>query len=301
MRIIDIHTHGGFGINFNTCTLGEIKEFANKVVCHSTVGFCPTLATDSAQNIQKQLEVFNAFKQNQKTGALMLGVHLECIFLNPQKAGIHNIEQFLEPTVENFKKIVGEFQNIIKIVTLAPELDKNLELTKYLTSNGIKVHAGHTMANEIHQGISGTTHHFNAMPALSHHKKNITLEALIYENVFSEIVADGRHVNKLMLELFFKIKNPEKIILISDSLPIAHSNLEEFNFCGQTIFKNGESKNGTLAGSIHFVEDIINMLVENKILTEKTAKKIVWENPIAHLNVSDIDIEKMKKIKKEQK
>lgn len=299
MRIIDIHTHGGFGINFNTCTPSEIEDFANKAVHHSTVGFYPTLATDSAKNIQKQLEIFNTFKQSQKTGSIMLGVHIEGIFLNPKKTGIHNAEQFLEPTIENFKKTIGQFQDTIKIVTLAPELDKNSELINFLTSNGIKVHAGHTMANKLYKGISATTHHFNAMPQLSHRENNITLETLLSDDIYSEIIADGKHVNNSMLKLFFKIKNPKKIILISDSLPITHSNLKEFNFCNQTILKNGENKNGTLAGSIHFIEDIINKLVENKILTKEAAQKMVWENPIEHLNIGDIDVEKMKKLKRE--
>jgi len=99
-----------------------------------------------------------------------------------------------------------------------------------------------------------------------------------------------------MLRLFFRAKNPDKIILISDSLPVAHSDLGEIDFCGQKVLKSGRNSKGTLAGSVLFVEDIIKRLVEKKILGQNEAQKMAWDNPIAHLGLSEAEIKKMENI-----
>lgn len=307
MRIIDIHTHGGFGINFNDCNLSELEIFANLATDYSIVAFCPTLATDSVTNIKKQLGVFSEFKTLQAAGqikgAKMLGVHLEAIFLNPNKKGIHNTEHFLHPTIKNFKKVAGDFFDVIKIVTLAPELDKNCELANFLIENKIKVHAGHTLAEHSYN-CSATTHHFNAMPPLSHRDPTITLSAINNNEIFTEIIADGIHVCDGMLKLFFDAKNHDKIILVSDSLPIAKSDCKKMEFCGQIIIKSGEyakNPNGCIAGSNLFIEDIISRLVQNNILNVRSAKKMAFDNPIAHLELDEQTVKQLLKIKIKKK
>lgn len=307
-RIIDIHTHGGFGINFNTCNLEQLKSFAKNASEFSTAGFCPTLATDTIENIRRQLAVFAQFKKLHETpketqGAIMLGVHLEAIFLNPQKAGIQNTDLFLSPSVENFMRIAGDFVDVVKIVTLAPELDLGGSLSDFLKSKNIKVHAGHTTTLDCHK-VSCTTHHFNAMPALSHRGASITLNAIINDSIYTEIIADGTHVQDDMLRLFFKAKNNDKIILISDSLPLAKSSLEKTEFCGVEIFADiggggnvAKNKEGTIAGSTMFVEDIIKRLGEKGILPKESAQKMAWDNPIEHLGLDEKIVDEMLKVK----
>lgn len=307
-RIIDIHTHGGFGINFNDCDFSHLEKFSQTAPKFSIVGFCPTLATDSIENIQKQLAVFSKFKAEQNSAAVknsqkwakMLGVHLEAIFLNPEKSGIHNKSLFLQPNIENFKKVAGDFTDtgIIKIVTLAPELDENCELTDFLISKNIKVQAGHTLAEHCYN-CCATTHHFNAMPQLSHHGSSITLRTMLSDDIYAEIIADGAHVNDDMLKLFFKTKSHSKTILISDSLPLAKSDLEKTEFCGQTIFNSegvAKNSNGTIAGSILFIEDIIKLLDKKGILSEQIARKMAWENPIEYLGLDEKTVSAMLEI-----
>ncbi len=300
MKFIDVHTHGGFGINFSKCTINDVQEFANRALKYSTLAFLPTLATDYVENVQEQLKIFSEFAKIQTRGAKMLGVHLEGIFLNPIKAGIHDHSLFLLPTVKNFKYVAGNFLNIIKTVTLAPELDKDLKLTNFLHEKGIKVQAGHTLA-KTDQGMDSTTHHFNAMPNLSHRGASITLKALFNDEIYTEIVADGIHVSDDMLKLFFRVKNRDKIIIISDSLPLAYSNLKKIEFCNQLIFNSSEgarNADGTLAGSILFIRDIAGRLIENGILTQSDVQKMTWDNPIKYLGLSESTVESILKLGK---
>lgn len=330
MRFIDIHTHGGFGVDFATCGTKDLKEFATKALEHDIVGFCPTLATDTFENIQRQLGVINEVKKAQEEGttggARVLGAHIEGIFLNPEKAGAHDKTQLFAPVIENFKKAVGNFMGngaseektefsdservnhkgedlmkTVKIVTLAPELDKNLELTHFLQGNEIKVHAGHTLAKTA-EGVDGTTHHFNAMPKMSHNEDTITLDALSRPGVYTEIIADGVHVEDEMLKLFFKIKNPDEVILVSDSLALAHAPAgREFVLCGKKISatkQGARNEDGTLAGSTLLLSDIAQRLVEKGILPREAVQKMAWDNPIKHLGLDSEVVESMIKLRK---
>ncbi|GBF23248.1 N-acetylglucosamine-6-phosphate deacetylase [Candidatus Gastranaerophilus sp. (ex Termes propinquus)] len=283
MNLIDIHTHGGFGVNFNTANIEDIKHFARQAKLRSIVAFCPTLATDTVENLNIQLlRIKNAMQNQGADEAKILGVYLEALFLNPEKKGIHNKELLLEPSVENFEKL--QCREIIKIVTLAPELDRGLEFTSYLKDKGIKVHLGHSMACELY-GTNCTTHHFNAMPTLHHREPTATLKALLDDDIYCEIIADTKHVSTDMLKLFFKTKRHDRIILVSDSLALTHSGHEKMEFCGTLINSDGTSDNGTLGGGMMFLDEMIEQLVSLKIVEKEALHKMAWDNVISYLGI----------------
>lgn len=214
MKLIDTHIHGGWGINFNTCNYEDFHTFSRKIFARGIVAFCPTLVGDTISALNTRLNMIKKVIKNQKDdGARILGVHLEGTFLNPQKSGIQNPEIFLTPTIENFKKIAEENIDIIKIVTLAPELDSNSNLGEFLEENGIRAHAGHTLGHDLGK-VSGITHHFNAMEALTHKHSNINLKGLLDDSVYSEIIGDSLHITDDMLKLFFKVKPKNRVILV---------------------------------------------------------------------------------------
>ena len=261
--LVEQHFHGVFGVDFSTCEVEEILSLSKKLLSHGIGGFYPTLVTDSVENIRRQIGQIKTAKEKQTTGmAEILGIHIEGIFINPEKKGIHDETLFLEPTVENYKLIEDEF---IKIVTLAPELDINKDLTRYLTLKGVKVQAGHCVGADL-EGCHGATHLFNAMSGISHKAQSTALSALINDDIYTEIIADGIHLNEDILNLVFKTKPLDKIILVSDSLPIAKSDLKQMNFAGSEIFYDGEkatSEIGTLAGSTAVLDEIIKRLSQN--------------------------------------
>lgn len=259
--LVEQHFHGVFGVDFSTCEADEILNLSKKLLTHGIGGFYPTLVTDSVENIKRQIGRIKSAKSQQTSDmADILGIHIEGIFINPEKKGIHNPDLFLKPTVENYKLIEDEF---IKIVTLAPELDENFALTKYLNYNGVKVQAGHCVGGELN-GISGATHLFNAMSGVTHKKSPSTvLSALLNDEIYTEIIADGIHLTDDAIKLVFKSKPEKKVILVSDSLPIAQSELKQMSFAGQEVYYDGEratSKDGTLAGSTAILDKIVKRL-----------------------------------------
>ena len=256
--LIEQHFHGAFGVDFNKAGADDILYLSREIKKHGIGGIFPTLVTDSVENIKSAIEnIKSAANRQTKEMAKILGIHLEGIFLNPQKKGIHNPNQFLELTKENFQLVEDDF---IKIVTLAPELDKGL--IKYLRGKNIKIQAGHCTGGDLSE-CDGVTHTFNAMPEITHRGESTALSALMNDNLYTEIIADGIHVSNEALKLLMKSKPADKIILVSDSLPCTLSKTKEFVFAGEKVYYDGvkaTSKEGTIAGSTTLLPDIIKRL-----------------------------------------
>lgn len=278
--IIEQHIHGGFGVNFNTCNIEDVLFFLNKIKAFGVSKVYPTLHTDSYENLNRQIKIIYE-SSKAETDVKIMGVHLEGPFINPQKAGVHNLELIKKPKIDDYKKITeGIDEDFIKIVTLAPELDDNFELTNYLKKKRVVVSAGHTISNNLLK-MDMVTHLFNAMEGISHKKSTTSLEAIMNDNIYTEIIADGNHVVDEVLNLFFKVKPKDKIILISDALPISHSKNNVEIFMGKKIYLNNtcaKTADGVLAGSALFVFDIIKKLVKNNILDMETAFNMASKN-----------------------
>ena len=252
--MLEQHIHGAFGVDFNKASSDEVIAVADKLLNFGIGKFFPTLVTDSAENIKRQVEII---KSASSKCPQILGIHLEGIFINPEKKGIHNPKHFLKLTKENYQIIEDDF---IKIVTLAPELDNGL--INYLKQKGVKVQAGHCVGGDL-KNLSGVTHTFNAMSGISHRGKSTALSALINDFVYTEIIADGVHVSEDALNLFFRSKPKDKIILVSDALPITYSDMKEAVFADSKIYYDGikaTSKNGTIAGSTTLLDKIMKQL-----------------------------------------
>ena len=335
--LIEQHFHGAFGVNFNTASVDDVLFLSKEILKYGIGGIFPTLVTDSVENINRAVAVIKeAAARQSKDMAKILGIHLEGIFINEKKKGIHNPSHFMTPTVENYKLIEDDF---IKIVTLAPELSKNisrplrdtkgtaelceacdpvcrvlrvevlneqsefstsgegLSLIDYLRANGIKVQAGHCVGGDL-TGCTGTTHTFNAMEGISHRGKSTALSALINDDLYSEVIADGVHVSDDALKLFFKCKPVDKVLLVSDCLPCTRytlapcgrgqgEGLYKFTFADSEIFYDGKraaSKDGTLAGSTTLLPDIIKRLYSVGMFNPQF---IV--NPYNYHNIDDIE------------
>ena len=294
LPIIEQHFHGAFGVDFNKAGVNDIVRLAGMLHDIGIAGFFPTLVTDSVENIKRQISVIKDASRKCKG---ILGIHLEGMFLNPAKKGIHNEKYFLPLTVDNYKNIEDDF---IKIVTLAPELDEGL--TSYLKRKSVKVQAGHcTGWTEGDNKPDGVTHMYNAMAGITHKECSTALSALIDDSVYTEIIADGIHVNDDALRLLFKTKPKDKIILISDALPLAHSNLRETVFADSKIYYDGKdarSESGTLAGSTRLLPDIIKILgkkglfrpeyIENTYRYHdiKPIGELIWDEDFNPLKIS---------------
>lgn len=263
--LVEQHMHGAFGIDFNKASVEEMVFVSKELLKHGIGAYFPTLVTDSVENIVRQINIIKDAATRLKSDcAEILGIHLEGIFINVEKKGIHNHEHFLPLTVESFQRLEDDF---IKIVTLAPELDEGL--IDYLKSKNIKIQAGHCIGANL-DDCTGVTHLFNAMKGISHRGGSTALSALIDDRVYTEIIADGVHLSDDILRLIFKSKPFNRIILISDALPITYSSKKAAVFADEKIYYDGvkaTSSNGTIAGSTTLLDKIVKILGEKDLFT----------------------------------
>ncbi len=284
--IVEQHIHGAFEIDFMSCSVDELLFLSEKLLSCGVGYFFPTIMTDEISNIKKRIDVVKKAKELQNSEmAQIAGIHLEGPFINCEKAGIHDKKYIQSLDLETYKQIEDD---IIKIVTLAPELDNDLKLINYLKSKGVKVSAGHCIASDLSQ-VNQVTHLYNAMATFSH-RENSTVVSALLGDVFVELIADSLHVSDDVLKITFKQKNIDKILLISDALPLAHSNKEMQVFAGQDIYnKNGKlvNKQGVFAGSSMLLADMIKNLVDKNILKLKDALICASSNQLKYHNLKN--------------
>ena len=275
---VDLQINGGLGLAFPDLE-EKHQPFLQKIskfLWHQGVdAFLPTIVTTSVEKIQRSLGVIAEFIATQGTGkqvAKILGVHLEGPFLNYQKRGAHPAEYLLPLTLENVKQVLGNYAHLVKVITLAPELDPRGEVISYLHSLGIIVSLGHSLATAqeaqkaFQLGASMVTHAFNAMPPLHHRQPGLLGEAIANKNVYCGLIADGQHVCPTVIKLLLRASDGEKgIFLVSDALAPIGLPDGVYPWDSREIeVKNGTARlpDGTLAGTtlplLVGVENLVN-------------------------------------------
>lgn len=237
---IDLQINGALGLAFpdlsadNSDKLDAIGQFLWQ---QGIDGFLPTIVTTSIENIQRSLatiqNVLTPLQSENKLHAsplsshssLLLGVHLEGPCLNLAKRGAHPAEHLLPLTIDTIKRILGDYASIVKVITVAPELDTTGTVIPYLRSLGITVSLGHSQATaaqaqqSFDQGATMVTHAFNAMPGLHHREPGLLGAAIVHPNVHCGLIADGQHVSPIMMDILLRASQYDRgVFLVSDAL-----------------------------------------------------------------------------------
>jgi len=263
---VDLQINGALGLAFPDLQkqdVPKLQEICQFLWQQGVDAFLPTLVTTSVENIQRSLSIIADFVQGQtlteQPSAQILGVHLEGPFLNPQKRGAHPSEYLLPLTIDQLKRVLGNYADIVKVITLAPELDTTGQAIPYLRSLGITVSLGHSQATAaeakraFQQGATMVTHAFNAMPGLHHREPGLLGAALVNPGVKCGLIADGQHICPTMIQVLLRAGCYEQgVFLVSDAL--APLGLPDGVYPWdkrQISVKNGTARlpDGTLAGT----------------------------------------------------
>ena len=228
---VDLQINGALGLAFpdlstdNSDKLNAISQFLWNQGIDS---FLPTIVTTSIENIQRSLATLSHHTPHptpHTPTSQILGIHLEGPCLNPAKRGAHPAEYLLPLTIDTIKRILGDYASIVKVITLAPELDTTGTVIPYVRSLGITVSLGHSQATAAQaqqafdQGATMVTHAFNAMPALHHREPGLLGAAIAHPNVFCGLIADGQHVSPIMMEILLRASQYDRgVFLVSDAL-----------------------------------------------------------------------------------
>lgn len=227
---MDLQINGALGLAFPDVTIDsqeKIHEINQFLWNQGVDAYCPTIVTAPLHQIQTALAGFTAVQAqpHQPQQATIAGIHLEGPFLNPAKRGAHPEEHILPLTIDNLKRVLGDYASLVKIITLAPEMEIGTGAIDYLQSLNITVSLGHSLATaeQAHlaftQGATMVTHAFNAMPSLHHRSPGLLGSAIVNPAVTCGFIADGEHIRPLMIEILMRASEYDRgLFLVSDAL-----------------------------------------------------------------------------------
>ncbi len=233
--MIDLHIHGAGEVDTTSHDPEAILKVASLLGHEGIKAFLPVVYPDTIERMRLCLETIKKAMEFQKTLSatpVILGAYLEGPFLNPKYAGGLNKSFFLAPSLNLFERLTEGYEDIIKIITVSPELKGSLDLIEKAIEKGIKVHLGHSGATYKEAlegkkaGATGITHLFNAMRPLHHREPGITGLGLLDKDLYVELICDGIHIDTEVLRLVFSVKPVDKIIAISDMVANRGSRLK---------------------------------------------------------------------------
>lgn len=260
---IDMHIHGADGVDTMDATAASLHQFAAALVAEGTTSFLATTMTQSEDAIAAALQNIAAFQQGEGE-ANLVGVHLEGPFISAQCAGAQPIEHIQPPSIEKYQQWHEMSGNQIKQITMAPE--QGIELVSYAKELGVVVSIGHSNATAketqaaVVQGVTQGTHLYNQMRAMHHREPGVVGTVLLEKDVYVEMIVDFIHIHPEMVDLAYRLKGPDKIILITDAMRAKGLAYGKYDLGGQevTVTENGaQLANGALAGSVLKMNDAL--------------------------------------------
>ena len=200
----------------------------------------PTVSTNTYEVIFKCIDAVKEYRNAGGQG--VLGLHVEGPWISKEKRGAHNAEWIFSPTIKQAKQILDYGKDVIKMITVAPEVVSE-EIIDLIHSYNIVVSAGHTnatydQATKSFSKIKTATHLYNAMSGLQHRAPNMVGALLDHDKVFCSIVPDGYHVSFPAIRIAKKIMG-EKLFAITDAVTETHEGYYQHTLDGDKYTANG--------------------------------------------------------------
>ena len=270
---INVHIHGCAGYDTMDADMDGLVQMAKMQAKTGVTGFLPTTMTCKWYQVEDALLTLRETMRSQTGGARILGAHMEGPFISPAKKGAQAEENIRQADYE----MVKPWEDIVKIITLAPEELPDNTFAAKCRQAGITVSIGHTAADYDtavkavkEQGIHHFTHVYNAMTGFTHRSPGV-VGAALDTDAACEIIADNVHSHPMAQRLLYRAKGGQNIVLITDSLRACGLGDGPSELGGQEVFVKGELatlRDGTIAGSV---------------ATMNRCVKIFWENTGAQL------------------
>ena len=294
---IDLHIHGAFGRDTMEATPETFRAIADYHASGGTTSLLLTTVTAPIGEIVNVLQAVRAARQELKQ---IVGVHIEGPFLSQKRPGAQRAEFIRDPEAHLIDQLL-RFADVIKIMTLAPELPGALALIDRLRLHKILVSGGHSDATDVEAraaaeyGMRHVTHTFNAMS--SARREGIYREAGLLEfalsepDIVCELIADGHHVSPTLMRMLYRAKGPRGICLVTDAT--AGAGLAagtEFTLSGRRcVVGDGVcllSDRSALAGSASRMIDLVRVMVNQVGVPLPEAIAMATANPARALGLT---------------
>jgi N-acetylglucosamine-6-phosphate deacetylase len=295
---VDIHMHGGAGLDVMQASEAEVPRLGRFLAQHGVTGYFPTtvaapidVTCAALERIANAIEAgessANGDGNNDAPQARPLGIHLEGPFLSPARRGVHAPENLALPTVALFERLWQAARGHVRMLTIAPELPGATEVIAEAARRKVLVSIGHSDADlnaaqaGVRAGARHATHTFNAMRPLDHREPGILAEVLTDTRLSADIIVDGIHVTPSVVQIFLKAKGIEGSVLITDATAAAGMPEGRYQLGTMTVdVKDGMCTiDGKLAGSVLTMDRAVRNVMEFGSWSLRDAVRAATLNP----------------------
>lgn len=277
---VDTHIHGLLKEDVMKSNWQGIDKISRGLLRAGVTSWLPTTITASEQTLNRIAKMFGQH-HGQETGAKIQGLHFEGPFFTKEHAGAENSKYMMDPNWELFNKWRVASDNLLCKISLAPERKGSQAFIRQAVKSGVAVALGHSSATfgqatrGVEAGASIFTHTFNGMPEPDHHHPSIANAALALHHVTDELICDGHHVQKPMLQAILQAVGPEHIALVTDCMEAGMMPDGDYMLGELPVYvKDGMARlkqGNNLAGSILQLKQAVKNLIDWELATPEQA------------------------------
>jgi N-acetylglucosamine-6-phosphate deacetylase len=281
--LIDLQVNGFFGVDLAEADAAGWARVARRLPETGTTAFLPTLVTAPLGELAGALRSAAAMAPDPLAGARVLGVHMEGPFLSPSRAGAHRREWIVPPSPAAVADLLAAGTGVLRVVTLAPEVEGGLAAVAALEAAGVVVSVGHSdaaawqVAAAADAGARMVTHLFNAQRPLHHREPGVVGQALADPRLTCGLIADPSHVAAAVCAIAFAAA-PGRICLVTDASAAAGMPPGRYRLGREPVEVRPDEDqaprlaDGTLAGSVLRMDRAVaNMVAAGVGLAEAVA------------------------------
>lgn len=297
---IDLHTHGAGGFDFMNSTADDVVRGCRFHLAHGTTSILPTVSAAPFAVMRQAVAQIDAAKKGGAAGCNLLGAHLEGPYLSAAQCGAQCPDFITPPRRDEYEGLIAQYGDSIVRWTYAPEADPDGEFCRFLRAHGILPSAGHTdakypdVARAIDCGCRLITHLYSCTSTVTRNhgfrSLGVIESAFLRDELFVEIIADGKHLPPELIRMIVKIKGPDRVALVTDSLSIAGTDVTEGVMSGTPfIVEDGVCRlrdRSAFAGSVATADVLIRTLTAACGYAVPTAVKMLTETPARILGLN---------------
>ena len=269
---IDIHIHGADGADVMDGSEEALRKISAYLVKEGTANFLATTLTSSKETLINVLKVVANLQDKDIEGANIFGVHMEGPYFAIEYKGAQN-DKYMKPAgIKELEEYLTVKDGLVKLFSISPHNQENLEAIKFLADRGVVVSVGHSGASyeavikAVDYGLSHATHTYNGMRGFTHREPGVVGAIFNSDNIMAEVIFDKVHVHPEAVRTLIKIKGVDKVVCITDSMSATGLAEGQYKLGELDVnVKDGQARlasNNALAGSVLRMDIAFKNLIE---------------------------------------
>ena len=300
--LVDIQINGYNGIDFSDpdLTAEDLKKIIKGLWEVGVTTILATVTTNGHEDLMSSFKALSNALTDPDVSMSVPGYHLEGPYISPVQGfrGAHPEMYIRQPDLQEFKQYREAANNMIRLITVAPEFDGSIPLIRYCTDNDIVVSLGHhngtaeQITAAVDAGASLSTHLGNGCANTIHRHNNPIWPQLAEDRLSASIITDGFHLNQEEVQTFYKVKGDELTILVSDAVDLAGLPPGEYTRWGGTVVLTPDvvkfPAENVLAGAASPLSKCVGNMMRFTGCSLESAINMASRNPARLMGLDDI-------------